>query len=160
MGLSVNVFSKLRKVEGDNWNVYIESPYQEFAHKVENFETSQGYQAEEHNDLSINYGYSTHNRFREWLLSITDNKEYLQDDGRIDWDKLDQMNHIAFYELINFSDCQGHLDWVCCQSLLKDFENWKEVANKDENEMFVAYYNEWHELMKVAAQECSVVEFT
>jgi hypothetical protein len=67
-----------------------------------------------------------------------------------------------FWELINFSDCEGTIGTDACKKLLKDFEKYKKVldSSKDsgpEFDYFVNKYDEWHKAVSLAANDGAIV---
>lgn len=57
----------------------------------------------------------------------------------------------AFWELINFSDCEGVLGTEVCKKLLADFIEYDERAKTFDSD-FYERYKEWTEGMKYAAE--------
>jgi len=45
-----------------------------------------------------------------------------------------------FYELINFSDCEGYIGPECCKKLADDFESFSDAADNHDNEWFKEKY--------------------
>ena len=68
---------------------------------------------------------------------------------------------IPFYDLINFADNEGCLDWEVSQTLYADFEKYNEKAKLKMNEYDFDYkiYKTWLETFK-AAKNNGVVVFS
>lgn len=57
-----------------------------------------------------------------------------------------------FYELINFSDCEGLIGPEVCKKLYEDFVLFEDKA-KEEDEYFYRKYCDWKEAFRVASYE-------
>jgi hypothetical protein len=57
-----------------------------------------------------------------------------------------------FWELINFSDCEGTLGTAVCKKLLADFDQFASDAEKDDS-YFKERYRDWHKAVKLAADD-------
>ena len=55
-----------------------------------------------------------------------------------------------FYELINFSDCEGIIGPEICEKLYQDFVNFEDKA-KEQEEYFYDRYLKWKEAFRVAS---------
>ena len=132
----------------DNWK-----------YKVENLSYGDKYIGEKV-DASVSYGYGMHNRFREELIRIIGRNDLIVND-RIDWDKLCADNTIPFYELINFADNEGCLDYKISEKLYDEFLEWKDIAITycGDNLRLKGYYLDWLEIFKYT-RDNGVVVFT
>lgn len=66
------------------------------------------------------------------------------------WNNPDRYKEMPFYELINFSDCEGVLGTQVCRDLAEDFETYLSIAVMHTDEWFVDKYNNWLEAFKFA----------
>lgn len=71
------------------------------------------------------------------------------------------MCDIPFYEIINFADNEGCLDYEVAAKLLKDFTEYKDkfYALDEVPEYFQGIYNEWIDVCELAVKEKGVIEF-
>jgi hypothetical protein len=56
-----------------------------------------------------------------------------------------------FWELINFSDCEGFIGTEACKKLSGDFEKYKEAASNEEENFYILYLR-WKEGVSFAAE--------
>lgn len=61
----------------------------------------------------------------------------------------------SFYELINFSDCEGTLGTEVCKKLLKDFIEFEDKVNKNDT-YFYNLYLEWKKAFTIAAENGAI----
>lgn len=57
----------------------------------------------------------------------------------------------AFYELIDFSDCEGVIGTVACAKLAADFDRFHGKADQHEDEYFRRKYADWRKAFHLAA---------
>lgn len=62
----------------------------------------------------------------------------------------------AFWELINFSDCEGTIGATTSAKLARDFAEYQTKADAHENEGFRAKYGEWRAAFELAAKSGAV----
>ena len=63
-----------------------------------------------------------------------------------------------FWELINFSDCEGTIGSVVSAKLAKDFAEFQEKANSSNDDYFKSLYNSWRKAFEMA-QDNGAVKF-
>lgn len=63
-----------------------------------------------------------------------------------------------FWELINFSDCEGVIGPIACQKLAKDFADHQELADAVDDERFRELYADWRQAFEIAS-DGGAVEF-
>lgn len=61
-----------------------------------------------------------------------------------------------FYELINFSDCEGAIGQVVAKKLAADFAEWQEEADANPDDWFRMKYAEWRKAFEIAADNGAV----
>ena len=66
----------------------------------------------------------------------------------IDGQEIERMK--PFYELINFSDCEGLIGPEICKKLYQDFVDFEDKA-KEQDEYFYERYTNWKEAFRVAS---------
>lgn len=154
MGLDISVYT----VEGitedeEEYGFYSFLEIDEWASRCENLQKNTYY-----NGKCIfrgpSYAYSHHSRFRCNLLRLVSRFDLLDERGII-WDAITK--DIPFYELINFSDCEGVIDWECAERIYADFLKYNCLI-VEENE-FSEDYKEWMETFKIATESKGVVVF-
>lgn len=93
--------------------------------------------------------YSGYNRFRERLAESVG---YWPSDC---WEDPESYMDKPFYELVNFSDCQGTLGTEACKSLYQDFVENRQafvgLVGKDDFMGFVQRYDDWTEGFRIAS---------
>lgn len=90
--------------------------------------------------------YSGYNSWREELAAMA-----LSVTPREIWNNPDRFSGMPFVELINFSDCEGHLGSEVCKKLLKDFDTFVAKAEQIEVDYFFELYQNWHKAFRMAA---------
>lgn len=161
MGLDVTVYKNIKRTDSDedyDFTAFVIDPTWE--HKIKNLEKGAKYVGEV-SEGNISYGYSSHNRFREHLLKLQDRHDLLKKDGTVDWERLDKFPELPFYELINFADNEGCLDWETNEKLYNDFKSCEGKAVKyAENEhYFIENYRSWLNVFVNGKQRDAVVVF-
>lgn len=106
--------------------------------------------------------YSGYNRFREDLCRAA-----LGVEPRKVWNDAAAYTERPFYELINFSDCEGTIGPEAAADLYRDFGEQEEAVlaavagtlDEMDLEWFAGLYAEWKEAFRVASQGHGIVEF-
>jgi hypothetical protein len=141
MGLSVKIYQNVKVTDSNSdydFTAYVID--KEWEWKIKNLDYGMNYTG----DIvyyGISYPYSSHNRFREKLLTIIDREDLLTDEGRVNWDELPR--NIPFGELIDFADNEGCLDWEVSEKLFKDFKQWNLEAKEHLSPMDYERYCQW-----------------
>lgn len=120
--------------------------------------------------------YSGYNWWREILaklVGITDINAFWIKTGGIN----NRKGKEPFFELINFSDCEGTLPLRECKRLKKDFDYWSRlfhkqnaiqifwfklfsnsILSKDEWEYWLEKFDKWHEAVNHAVKDkCNII---
>jgi hypothetical protein len=95
--------------------------------------------------------YSAYNRWRAWL-----SQTMLNADPREVWRNEAKYSGAPFYELINFSDCEGIIGPVVAKKLAADFAShqWKaDHFGQDENGWYARKYADWRKAFELAADD-------
>jgi hypothetical protein len=133
-----------------NWDFKAWVPSMAWKHKIKNFKENGLYKAEVGD--SLGYSYGSHYQFRVILCEIMYRTE---DDWRSG--KLDPK--MPFHELIDFSDCEGVLDYEICEKLYQDFIKYADRA-KDYFEAkptrYEDYYEQWTNCFNVARKNGAI----
>lgn len=159
MGLSVYVYKDVRRTDvEDDIDFYAYVISESWRYKVKNLEYDKGYKGSDYFSF-VSYPYSTHSRFREFLLKVI-SREDLLSDGRIIWDKLVLEKDLPFYDFINFADNEGCLDWEINGKIFKDFIRFKgNMLIIEADIYFKNMYENWLETFKHGKEKGSVVVF-
>lgn len=161
MGLAVSVYKNIKRTDDEedyDFTAYVID--ESWKYKIKNLEDGKQYIGE-HTDADVSYAYSTHNRFRETLLKIIGRNDLLLEDGKIDWVRLEDEKKMPFYELINFADNEGCLDFEISTILYQNFVEWKDEAVKllADNDYFKDNYLNWLNVFENGKEAGSVVVF-
>lgn len=95
--------------------------------------------------------YSGYGEWRNWLATIAGYK------GSEDvWDNAKEGD--VFFELINFSDCEGTLGTLVCRKLLNDFIKFQPVVDKisDDYNYYKQRYADWTYALTLAADNGAI----
>ena len=162
MGLSVSVFKNIKEtknIENYDFKAYVID--NDWKYKIKNLNEGSYYKGER-TESEVNYSYGTHNRFREHLLKILDRYDLLLDDGRINWFILEKESKLPFFELINFADNEGCLDYEISKTLYFNFIEHKEKALKyfGKDNYFTNIYLAWIDVFKDGKETNNVVVFS
>lgn len=162
MGLDVSVYKNVKITEKESDYKFTAFVIDEdWKYKIKNLEDGKDYKGD-YAEGDISYGYGMHSRFREKLLEIIGRKDLLIENGKIDWARLQDEKDMPFYELINFADNEGCLDFEISTILYKNFVEWKNEAVKHlaNNEYFMGKYLDWINVFKSGKEPDSVVVFS
>ena len=155
MGLDVRTYGNIKLAETEEEADFIAYVIDEdWKYKIKNLQDGKSYNG----DVvfrGVSYPYSTHNRFRERLIKLIDREDLLDSEGKIRWVELP--SEIPFYDLINFADNEGCLDWEVSSTIYNDFEKFKEKAKLEMNECDFSKYETWLETFKSAKNDGVVV---
>lgn len=162
MGLWVSVFKDIKETTNvDEYDFIAYVIDENWKYKIKNLKED-GYYEGKRTGSEVNYSYSTHNRFREHLLQIIGRNDLLLKDGKIDWVQLEKETEIPFYELINFADNEGCLDFEISNILYKNFIEWRDKAIKyfEKDDYFASKYLDWVNVFKDGKETNNVVVFS
>lgn len=154
MGLDVRTYGNLKLAETKEADFIAYVINEDWKHKIKNLQYRKAYTG----DVvfrGVSYSYSEHNRFREKLVKLVGREDLLDNEGRIKWDELP--SDIPFYDLINFADNEGCLDWEVSNTIYSDFEKYNEKARLEMNEYDYSKYETWLETFKSAKNNGVVV---
>ena len=90
--------------------------------------------------------YGGYNQWREWLCWLS-----LGCEPRVVWNNPDRYEGKPFYELINFSDCEGIIGPDVSRKLAQDFAEHQDHAVHDTQQWFVDKYADWRKAFEIAA---------
>ena len=157
MGLDVRTYGNIKlaeKEEKADFTAFVID--EDWKHKIKNLQDGKSYNG----DVvfrGVSYACSSHNRFREELIKLIGRTDLLDLEGRIKWMELPK--DIPFYELINFADNEGCLDWEISKVIYSDFEKYNEIAKIKMSDYDYSNYEIWLETFK-AAKDDGVVVFS
>jgi hypothetical protein len=102
-------------------------------------------------EIDPGWSYSGYGRHRRTLAElISQNIEDI-------W--AEEFTTCPFYELINFSDCEGIIGSVVSAKLAKDFAEYQYRADAHQDAYFREFYNEMRKAFEAAANNNGVVVF-
>jgi hypothetical protein len=152
MGLDVKVFQNITKLSKDEEDYdFIASNYKEFKERCSNLEWGAKYKAETEKRL-ISYAYSYHNDFRRELAEMIGEEKNF-------WESPDVSKDVPFYELFDFPDNEGTIDWESSQNLYNDFVQYKQLATEKLPLHYLEYYGRWLEVFELG-KDAGVVVFS
>ena len=159
MGLDVAVYQNVVKLDDDSedydFKAYVD--YDGWKDRIKNLEEGACYTGDRV-CTDIHYPYSAHTWLRNKLASLILDKEVEM------FHEEDYEPGSPFEEFINFSDCEGTIDWETSAKLYQDFVDWRdrareEYSSKDyNNETFLYRYDAWMEAFELA-KENGVVSY-
>ena len=91
--------------------------------------------------------YGGHNAFREWLCRLASIPE-----PRTQWAAPEKYAGLPFFELVNFSDCEGVIGADAAAELAKDFAVYQAQANAANDEWFTPLYAKWRRAFEIASK--------
>jgi hypothetical protein len=160
MGLSVSVYKNIKPCSDEDANFVAYVASENWKWKVKNLIYNQAYEGEFIENVGIDCGYGFHGLFRGFLLSIAGRQDLLCEDGKVDYEKIYTENSLPFFDLIDFADNEGCLDWEVSEKILSDFDLYAEKAKKSDNAVMSERYEKWHDIFKAAVEHKGVVEFS
>jgi len=157
MGLSVKVYVNIKPSEFEEDADFVAYVMQhDWKHRIKNLEYDKGYNGDVLVGKGVNYGYSSHNRFRESLMKVMGRADLLDGEGKIKWSPLPK--DLPFYDLIWFADNEGCLDWEISETIHADFVLFDKAAKKILSDYEYNIYKTWMETF-AAAKANGVVVF-
>lgn len=120
--------------------------------RIKNLEEGAYYVGTRRHQL-ISYSSTTHNNFRSILCKLI-GKEWNYWQGEVSKDT-------PFYELLEFADNEGCMDWESAAELYKDFIEYQaDALTKFYLTADVEIYNKWLSLLAIAKLKNSVIVFS
>lgn len=154
MGLDVRVYKNCKLTSGEIGDFTAEVLIPEWNDRIKNLEIGGEYTGER--GCTVNHSYSGYNKFRK-KLSLLSRRISGMVTYRI------KPETCPFFELIEFADNQGCIDWDTAKDLYKDFvvheKHAKELSYLAEDLHFFERYQEWKHLTKEASEINSVIVF-
>ena len=170
MGLDIGAMSGLKDAPGkicdEDWEIidektgewedgkfYVANINPDFKEQAEGLEANKVYGYEEYFNFRAG-SYGGYNQWREMLCNMA-----LGLDPNDLWNHKDKYKGEPFYELINFSDCEGTIGSVTCKKLFNDFKKFRARAKGYSNGLPPSYdgeywfqkYEEWMKAFKMGA---------
>lgn len=150
MGLDITVYKNIEPTQDEDYcfkAFQIEGLKES---RMKNLKAGQEYNGE--NVFSFRAGsYGGYNAFRNELAKLSGL------DDRTIWANPEKYKDVPFYELINFSDCEGVMDWETAAVLCEDFiENFnKAMDNFDQ--YYMSKYKDWSTALELAKEKGVIV---
>ena len=161
MGLYIIAVNKIKKIANfsENWENLVDIDDKKLIRvKINNLFSSHdhlesGIYVYEGEEMELSCGaYSSYSNFRNTLSNIAHNI-----DSTEIWNNYEMFKGEAFYELINFSDCDGVIGPTSSTRLLSDFKRYKEDFFKISNEWDCEYYEDWIKILEIASNDGMLV---
>ena len=153
MGVSIRVYTDIKETNEEESD-FRAFTLEGFEDRIKNLKFNSYYKGK-YEGTFISYPCSSHNIFRQNLAILIDKPkgfwyEYDYHTYRIN-------KNVPFYELFEFADNEGCIDYESSEELYKDFNHYKNIA-KDQlsNEIF-EYYEEWLNIFSIARNKGVVV---
>lgn len=156
MGLDIFAIEKIRKLSDD-----FEADFGSFEEEGQIFRAKINDKFEAHDHLttgvyvsegaSMEFGagsYGTYNGFRSDLCMLAHNVY-----PNIIWNNPDIYKGSDFYELINFSDCDGVIGSSTAQKLLSDFKKYREAYLLENDVWMGESYENWIKALDLAGND-------
>lgn len=153
MGLDITVYQKIKlatqeEIENSNYDFTAFVIEESWKDRVKNLEYDKHYTGVP--VYGFQCAYSSHSWFRDHLANLTQQN--------LNWKTEPCTPNTPFYELINFADNEGVIDFETSKKLYEDFISWRGKAYESNDERFINYYDEWTEIFN-HAKENGVVDF-
>lgn len=167
MGLDVTAYSKVRKAEnqaltedhealaGDNAVIVVVND--NFGGSCDEFpnDTVVIVDGETYADFGRSYG-----GYNFWRNQLAELAGYPLTECEGYWNPIQSFSAGAwavesgpFWELINFSDCEGCLGTAICKKLAKDFADYQEKADSHQDKLFKSGYAEMRKSFEIGADD-------
>jgi hypothetical protein len=157
MGLDVTAYSNVHKVDsaaydGDEGYRFVTAyPSSGFPDQADDVNGIYDYEGD---SFSFRAGsYSGYNRFRESIAFLA-----LGVSPKTIWENTEAYKNKPFFELINFSDCEGVIGPVTSAKLFQDFKDFEAEIEKKSiaghggaSEWFMESYRNWMKAFEIAA---------
>ena len=160
MGLSVTVYKNIKPCsdEDADFVAYVCSTKWEW--KVKNLTYGKSYKGDYVKKVGVDCSYGFHGLFRGFLLEIAGRPDLLCSDEKVDYDKIYKEKSLPFFDLIDFADNEGCLDWEASEKILVDFELYSEKASQSDNAVMSERYVKWHDVFRAAVEHKGVIVFS
>lgn len=151
MGLDINYYSgltKLKPLTNEECTGLCFFINIHFNHRADDIDEDYEYAYETRGEFRAG-SYSGYNKWRHELAQLVGyaGASYY-------WET--DIEAAPFYNLINFSDCEGTLGTEVCKSLYKDFEDYSSRADEFFDEYSLKIYNKFKEAFRVASDNGAV----
>ena len=160
MGLSVTVYKNIKPCSDEDANFVAHAADECWKWKVKNLIYNQSYQGDYIENVGVDCSYGFHGLFRGFLLKIAGRPDLLRSDGTVNYDKIYKEEGLPFFDLIDFADNEGCLDWEVAEKILVDFELYAEKASQSDNAVMSERYVKWHDVFRAAVEHKGVIEFS
>jgi hypothetical protein len=162
MGLDITAYKKIVRTDilVDNYdynemeNHTIFTIYPEYKKVALGINNKYAYTFEDELDFHAG-SYTGYNQWREWLARIAGYSEssYVEHGNIVISRAASCWNGEKgpFKELIDFSDCEGTIDWKVSRKLVRDFKKFKNRADAEPNSYYCEKYMGWMEIFEFAS---------
>ena len=143
MGLALVVYEDFKKTDKEDFEGFKAYTLDGFEDRIKNLEFGQNYEAKCVSRLP-NVPYSYHNKFRKALAKLAGT------DCKTVWANPDKYANIPFFELIEFADNEGCMDWEVTANLAKDFKDLHHKAKEVFSKEMMDHYEDWGLILEFA----------
>ena len=153
MGLDITAYSNIKK-ETKRENIDVDEAYE---HNWTDFYIHNQQDLYQHIDVDDSYFYSyedtehmragSYGGYNSWRNLLRQLASSLP---------LDKDGYYPFYELINYSDCEGVIGTMCSTKLAKDFNDYEEQACSHLEGYNLTKYYEWKKMFELASNNGAV----
>lgn len=153
MGLDITAYSNLNK-ELQRENMDVDEAYE---HNWTYFYIHNDQDCYQHIDVDDSYFYSyeycenmragSYGGYNSWRSTLRQLSSQLP---------IDNNGYYPFYELINYSDCEGVIGTMCSTKLAKDFNDYEEQACLYLEGYNLSKYYEWKKMFELASNNGAV----
>lgn len=154
MGLNITAYSNIKK-EVNRENMDLDECYE---NNWTYFYIHTDKDCYQHIDIDSEYAYSyddsvkmragSYGGYNSWRNLLREFSKTLP---------VDADGYYAFYELINYSDCEGVIGTMCSTKLYKDFSDYEEQANLYFQDYDLTKYMEWKTMFEFASNNGAVM---
>ena len=157
MGLAVRVYKNIKETNEEEFD-FIAFTLEGFENRVKNLKWNANYKG---NCIGcfIQYPYSAHTYFRDILAELIGKKKDFWRDLESEEEVYSNNSELPFYELFDFADNEGCIDFESCNNLYTDFENYESLAKEKFNSKDFERYSNWKNAF-FAAKDNGVVVFS
>jgi hypothetical protein len=157
MGLTVRVYTDIQETNEKEYDFKVFT-LEGFEKRVKNLKWRANYKGN-FVGFFIQYPYSAHTYFRDILAELIGMKKDFWRDLESEEEVYLNNSELPFYELFDFADNEGCIDFESSKNLYTDFENYEALAKEKFNPKDYERYSNWKDAF-FAAKDNGVVVFS
>ena len=163
MGLRVTLYKNIEKATEEEYDFEAYQSEPSWHSRASTLEVYQLYKGIACKGYGVMYSYSTHSRFREFLVAITvGGILFLDKENKIQWGVYQYATSSPFYKLVYYSDTEGCIDHIVCKELYEQFlrHEYEAVTREGTCDYYKEIYNSWLEMLEEAVKVKGVIVFS